>query len=210
MDFYRQAVEVIRVVPAASDVEVRRKALQLAVALTTERTATNFVELLKRELRRVQRSSHHQADTAAASDAVLSALQSCLAAFPHTVPGVITCVSFSFFILLLAYLHLCEPVRIENLISFFWSFQLAELVSSESDTVSLSALRILRETLVRFPEHAPTAVDLVLQHFPLIRNAGPLRQATWLLGEFCSSADQINEFIDLVTRSLGEVSGLEK
>lgn len=73
--------------------EVRRKALQLAVALTTEKTASNFVELLKRELRRVQRLPHHQAEAVAASDAVLSALQSCLALFPHTVSAVVTCVS---------------------------------------------------------------------------------------------------------------------
>lgn len=94
-----QAVEVIRIVPVASDMEVRRKALQLAVSLTTERTASDFVDLLKRELRRVQRAQHHQADAVSASDAVLSALQSCLAAFPHTVPGVVTCVSTIWIIL---------------------------------------------------------------------------------------------------------------
>lgn len=88
------------------------------------------------------------------------------------------------------------------------SMQLAELVSSESETVSLSALRILRETLIRFPEYAQSAVHLVLEHFPLLRGVVPLRQAAWLLGEFCANAEQIHEFIELITHSLGEVSRL--
>lgn len=79
-------------------------------------------------------------------------------------------------------------------------------MSSESEVVSLSALRILRETLVRFPENAITAVDLILEHFPLLREVAPLRQATWLLGEFCGNPEQINKFIELISRSLGEVS----
>ncbi|OQR75691.1 coatomer subunit beta-like [Tropilaelaps mercedesae] len=168
------AAEVVRVVPGASDVEVRRSALALAVALSTEYTAPNLIELLKQELRRLQTSPHHQADTAAASEAVLEALQSCLASFPETTSSVITC--------------------------------LTELVSSESESVSLSAVRILRETLVRFPEYASRAVSEVLLHFPLLRGASVLRQASWLLGEFCTSPEHISEFIEQVSISLGEKS----
>ncbi|XP_022668005.1 coatomer subunit beta-like isoform X2 [Varroa destructor] len=167
------AVDLIRVVAGASDIEVCRRALELAVLLTTERSASDLVELLKRELRRLQTSPHQQADSVQVSEAVLTALQNCLASFPRTTPSVITC--------------------------------LTELVSSESESVCISAVRILRETLIRFPEYAPRAVGLVLQHFPLLREPAAIRHVSWLLGEFCERPEHVRDFIEQVTNSLTEL-----
>lgn len=84
-------------------------------------------------------------------------------------------------------------------------FKLTELVSSESESVCISAVRILRETLIRFPEYAPRAVGLVLQHFPLLREPAAIRHVSWLLGEFCERPEHVRDFIEQVTNSLTEV-----
>ena len=44
-----------------------------------------------------------------------------------------------------------------------------------------------------------------MQSFRLLEDDDVLRQASWLLGEFCVEPDQIEQFVDAVKCSLGEV-----
>ncbi|XP_028966607.1 coatomer subunit beta [Galendromus occidentalis] len=82
---------------------------------------------------------------------------------------------------------------------------LVELVWSDEPSLALTVLRFLRETLTHHPAVRRTTLEELISSFRLLEDAKVLRQACWLMGEFCTETSQIEDFVDAIKSSIGEL-----
>jgi len=53
---------------------------------------------------------------------------------------------------------------------------------------------------------AGLVLDKMIEVFPAIKNVKIFRASLWILGEYCSTSEEIQSVMTLIRQSLGEVS----
>nr|VZI32536.1 unnamed protein product [Spirometra erinaceieuropaei] len=186
-------MDLVRIL-GASDIELRRKALELIVDLVTTRTADDLVVFLKKEILKASSSSSGSAPALSSVDAsnnegitptnknndedtyrfvlVRATREVCLR-FPSALPTILPA--------------LCDVLTY------------AELQDSKA---SIEICRLLRDTIYRHPQHRAVVLDKIMQLLPLVAGFETLRHLLWICGEFCSK-EEIAEFMLTVHKCLG-------
>lgn len=89
-------------------------------------------------------------------------------------------------------------------------FQVLDLLSDSNQTVADAVLTFAREVLHKFDHARSLIVTRLIEVFPQISpDASTHRSALWLLGEYCSTTDQIIAFIECVKGGLGDLPLVE-
>ena len=81
-----------------------------------------------------------------------------------------------------------------------------EFLSDNSELASQDVLVFIREAVQRFHHLRPVVLNKMIEVFPAIKNVKIFRAALWLLGEYCSTSEEIQNVMTLIRQSLGEVS----
>ncbi|XP_053305065.1 coatomer subunit beta isoform X1 [Spea bombifrons] len=105
--------------------------------------------------------------------------------------------------LLVRTLHSCSvrfPDMAANVIPV-----LMEFLSDSNEAAAADVLEFVREAVQRFDNLRPLIVEKTLEVFHAIKSVKIYRGALWILGEYCSTKDDIQSVMTEVRRSLGEV-----
>lgn len=70
---------------------------------------------------------------------------------------------------------------------------------------SQDVLVFIREAVQRFHNLRPIVLNKMIEVFPAIKNVKIFRAALWILGEYCSTSEEIQNVMTLTRQSLGEV-----
>uniref|UniRef100_A0A8B9HG14 Coatomer subunit beta n=1 Tax=Astyanax mexicanus TaxID=7994 RepID=A0A8B9HG14_ASTMX len=106
--------------------------------------------------------------------------------------------------LLVRTLHSCSvrfPDMAANVIPV-----LMEFLSDTNEAAAADVLEFVREAIQRFDNLRPLIIEKMLEVFHAIKTVKIYRGALWILGEYCSTKDDIQSVMTEVRRSLGEVS----
>uniref|UniRef100_A0A8B9HMN0 Coatomer subunit beta n=1 Tax=Astyanax mexicanus TaxID=7994 RepID=A0A8B9HMN0_ASTMX len=108
--------------------------------------------------------------------------------------------------LLVRTLHSCSvrfPDMAANVIPV-----LMEFLSDTNEAAAADVLEFVREAIQRFDNLRPLIIEKMLEVFHAIKTVKIYRGALWILGEYCSTKDDIQSVMTEVRRSLGEVSSV--
>ncbi|KAM8938976.1 coatomer subunit beta isoform 2-T2 [Pelodytes ibericus] len=109
--------------------------------------------------------------------------------------------------LLVRTLHSCSvrfPDMAANVIPV-----LMEFLSDSNEAAAADVMEFVREAVQRFDNLRPLIVEKMLEVFHAIKSVKIYRGALWILGEYCSTKDDIQSVMTEVRRSLGEVPIVE-
>ena len=164
---------------SAPDLEVRRKTLSLALDLVSSRNVEELVLVLKKEVQKTLASAG-------------TAVQDDVGKYRQ---------------LLVRTLHQCgikfpdiNPIIIPLLL---------DLIGDENEAAAQDVLVYVREAVQRFPNLKNNLVQKLLTEFNTVRNANIFRSAVWILGEYCSTIEEIQGSMHAIAKSLGDIPILE-
>uniref|UniRef100_A0A8C7S5N9 Coatomer subunit beta n=1 Tax=Oncorhynchus mykiss TaxID=8022 RepID=A0A8C7S5N9_ONCMY len=109
--------------------------------------------------------------------------------------------------LLVRTLHSCSvrfPDMAANVIPV-----LMEFLSDTNEAAAADVLEFVREAIQRFDNLRPLIIEKMLEVFHAIRTVKIYRGALWILGEYCSTKEDIQSVMTEVRRSLGEIPIVE-
>ncbi|NWZ66951.1 COPB protein, partial [Acrocephalus arundinaceus] len=109
--------------------------------------------------------------------------------------------------LLVRTLHSCSvrfPDMAANVIPV-----LMEFLSDNNEAAAADVLEFVREAIQRFENLRPLIVEKMLEVFHSIKSVKIYRGALWILGEYCSTKEDIQSVMTEVRRSLGEIPIVE-
>jgi len=81
-----------------------------------------------------------------------------------------------------------------------------EFLSDSSELAARDVLVFVREAVQRFESLRPVVLSKMIEVFPTIKKVRIFRAALWILGEYCSTSEEIQNVMTLIRQSLGEVS----
>ncbi|XP_016357831.1 coatomer subunit beta [Sinocyclocheilus anshuiensis] len=109
--------------------------------------------------------------------------------------------------LLVRTLHSCSvrfPDMAANVIPV-----LMEFLSDTNEAAAADVLEFVREAIQRFDNLRPLIIEKMLEVFHAIKTVKIFRGALWILGEYCSTKEDIQSVMTEVRRSLGEIPIVE-
>ncbi|XP_071943606.1 coatomer subunit beta-like [Antedon mediterranea] len=164
-------MDIMRVL-SASDLEVRKKTLDLALDLVSSRNVEEMVLVLKKEVTKTHNTGEHE-DTGKYRQLLVRTLHTCSIKFPDIAAQVI-------------------PV-------------LMEFLSDTNELAASDVLVFVREAIQRFEQLKSLVISKLLEVFPTIRNVKIHRAALWILGEYCTTVEDIQSVMTEIRNSLGEI-----
>ncbi|EPY75622.1 coatomer subunit beta [Camelus ferus] len=203
-------MDILRVL-STPDLEVRKKTLQLALDLVSSRNVEELVIVLKKEVIKTNNVSEHE-DTDKYRQLLVRTLHSCSVRFPDMAANVIPVVCN--FDDLNSEIHPYTPHKIlviqqlnsENLNCLE---SLMEFLSDSNEAAAADVLEFVREAIQRFDNLRMLIVEKMLEVFHAIKSVKIYRGALWILGEYCSTKEDIQSVMTEVRRSLGEIPIVE-
>uniref|UniRef100_A0ABI7YQM2 Coatomer subunit beta n=1 Tax=Felis catus TaxID=9685 RepID=A0ABI7YQM2_FELCA len=87
--------------------------------------------------------------------------------------------------------------------------QLMEFLSDNNEAAAADVLEFVREAIQRFDNLRMLIVEKMLEVFHAIKSVKIYRGALWILGEYCSTKEDIQSVMTEVRRSLGEIPIVE-
>ncbi|KAF0295872.1 Coatomer subunit beta [Amphibalanus amphitrite] len=86
---------------------------------------------------------------------------------------------------------------------------LTEFLSDSNELAAADVLVFLREAVQRFDNLRPLVLEQLLEAYPIIGSVRVHRAATWILGEFATTADDVQSVLTQVRQALGELPLVE-
>jgi len=86
---------------------------------------------------------------------------------------------------------------------------LTEFLSDSNELAAADVLVFLREAVQRFEYLRPLVLEQLLEAYPLIGSVRVHRAATWILGEFAATAEDVQAVMTQVRQALGELPLVE-
>lgn len=90
----------------------------------------------------------------------------------------------------------------------FQCTQLIEFLSDQNELAAMDVLVFVREAIQRFDSLRPLIISKLMETFPSIKALKIHRAALWILGEYCTEVEDIQNVMTLIRQSLGDVSSL--
>ncbi|ESO00164.1 hypothetical protein HELRODRAFT_101151 [Helobdella robusta] len=82
---------------------------------------------------------------------------------------------------------------------------LIEFLSDNNELAACDVLVFVREAIHRFEQLRPTIINKLLDTFSSIKSVKIHRAALWILGEYCTTREDIQSVMTLIRQSLGEI-----
>lgn len=82
---------------------------------------------------------------------------------------------------------------------------LMEFLSDTNELAATDVLVFVREAIQRFEQLKPLVISKLLEVFPAIKNMEVHRAALWILGEYCTTVEDIQSLMNEIRNSLGEI-----
>ncbi|XP_033739799.1 coatomer subunit beta-like [Pecten maximus] len=82
---------------------------------------------------------------------------------------------------------------------------LIEFLGDQNELAALDVLVFVREAIQRFEELRALIVAKLLEIFPSIKAIKVHRAALWILGEYCTTNEDIQSVMNLIRQSIGEI-----
>ncbi|GAU98193.1 hypothetical protein RvY_09372 [Ramazzottius varieornatus] len=79
----------------------------------------------------------------------------------------------------------------------------------QSDVAAIDVLFFLREVVQRYPKLQGVAIANLLEVLPAIKSSSTMRGAFWILGEYCNNKDDIQNTMNGIRQSLGQLPIVE-
>ena len=86
---------------------------------------------------------------------------------------------------------------------------LMEFLSDTNEVAAQDVLIFIREAMSKFDNLRTVIIERLLEVFTSIRSAKIHRAAVWILGEYCTSSDDIQSVMSAVRQNLGEIPIVE-
>jgi len=86
---------------------------------------------------------------------------------------------------------------------------LMEFLSDTNEVAAQDVLIFIREAMSKFDSLRTVIIERLLEVFTSIRSAKIHRAAVWILGEYCTSSDDIQSVMNAVRQNLGEIPIVE-
>ncbi|XP_055383058.1 coatomer subunit beta [Condylostylus longicornis] len=86
---------------------------------------------------------------------------------------------------------------------------LVEFLSDTNEAAAADVLVFVREAIQKFSSLRPLIIEKLIEAFPMIKSSKTHRAAFWILGEYIDSANQIQEFLNVLNSTLGEIPMVE-
>ena len=86
---------------------------------------------------------------------------------------------------------------------------LMEFLSDTNEVAAQDVLIFIREAMSKFDSLRTVIIERLLEVFTSIRSAKIHRAAVWILGEYCTSSDDIQSVMSAVRQNLGEIPIVE-
>ena len=83
--------------------------------------------------------------------------------------------------------------------------QLLDFLSDSDTNTAENVLVFVREAIQRYPDLKGSVVSRLIEDFNHIHSVDVHRSILWILGEYCTSVDDINRLMAELRKSLGEV-----
>uniref|UniRef100_A0A0M3I5H8 Coatomer subunit beta n=1 Tax=Ascaris lumbricoides TaxID=6252 RepID=A0A0M3I5H8_ASCLU len=174
-------MDILRVL-SASDLEVRKKTLQLALDLVSSRNVEEMVMFLRKARRffypEIGRSTDGTAEeTGRYRQMLVRTLHSATIKFPDVAANIV-------------------PV-------------LMEFLSDDCEAAAQDVLVFVREAVQRLPHLRAVVLAQLQEVFGGIRSAQIFRAALWILGEYCDTKESVTGVMEIIKKSLGELPIVE-
>jgi coatomer subunit beta len=82
---------------------------------------------------------------------------------------------------------------------------LIEFLSDQNELAAADVLVFVREAIQRFDNMNKLVISKLLENFSAIKALKIHRAALWILGEYCTTAEDIQSVMNLIRQSLGEI-----
>lgn len=168
-------MDILRVL-SSPDLEVRRKTLSLVLDLISPRNVEEIVLVLKKEVANTSNGGGEGGD-----QKDVTGYRQCLVRTLHHCS-----VRFS----------IVAPAVVPLLLDF---------LSDSDEGTAEDVLVFVREAIQRYPQLKGSVVGKLLEVFGLIKSVNIHRAALWILGEYCTSVEDISRVIQEIRVALGEI-----
>lgn len=169
-------MDILRVL-SSPDLEVRQKTLSLVLDLINSRNVEEIVLVLKKE---VASTSNGGGGEGGDQKDVTGYRQSLVRTLHHC------SVRFS----------IVAPAVVPLLLDF---------LSDSDEGTAEDVLAFVREAIQRYPQLKGNVVGKLLEVFGLIQSVNIHRAALWILGEYCTSVEDISRVVQEIRVTLGEI-----
>ncbi|PAA48185.1 hypothetical protein BOX15_Mlig004513g2 [Macrostomum lignano] len=175
-------MDVLRIL-SATDLEVRKKAMDLALELVTGRTIEEVVGVLKKEVLKTS-AAIEQEETGRYRQLLVRTLHNACIRFPDVAPQIV-------------------PTLIEFLADGDNYNEKAPTGAAED------VLVFVREAIQKFDHLKSLILQKLMESLATVKNAKIYRSALWILGEHCTEVEDIQSVMTLVRQALGDLPLVE-
>lgn len=168
-------MDILKVL-SSPDMEVKRKALSVALEMTTSRNVEEVVLFLKKQLQSTLDSNSETYDKS---------------------------VEQEFRQLLIQSIHVCAIKFSEvaaNVVHVLMDF-----LGDNNNPSAVDVIAFVREVVEKFPKLRSEITDKLISTFGDIKSGKVYRGALWIVGEYCETEEQINKAMQEIRTVLGEV-----
>lgn len=169
------AMDVLMVL-SSPDLDVRKKALQLALSMVTSKNVDDVIRLLKKELTR-----------AVSGESLLSS-QDKAGEYRHT---------------LIQAIHTCA-VRFSEIAADAVELLLS-IISELNSAAAVEVISFVKEVVEVYPDLRATVIKKLLHVLKQVKSGKVYRSILWVVGEYCLDEDEIRSVWVSIRKSIGEV-----
>lgn len=173
-------MDVLRAV-TTPDLEVRRRAVGIALTMVSTRNAEEVVAFLNKQLVKTLDTEYEK--SLEYRQLLIQSIHALAVRFG-------------------------EVVSTSSTISALMSFLAdsgASATQASASAAASDAIAFVREVVQKFPGMRPTVLSKLLEAVPTIRSGKVFRGALWIVGEYAATADEIRAVFDRVRTVIGEV-----
>ena len=163
-------MDLLRVL-SSPDMDVRRKALRIALEMVSSRNIEEVVLLLKKELMKTVEQA--QDKNVEYRQLLIQSIHTCAIKFSEVASNVV---------------HV-----------------LMEFLGDSNNPSAVDVIAFVREVVEKFPDLRSSIVEKLLRTFADIKSGKVFRGALWIVGEYCSSIEDVKEAMQQIRKVIGEV-----
>jgi len=168
-------MDLLRVLSGNPDMDIKKKVLETAMALVSNRNVDNVMSALKKELQKSQSTSetveYDKQNETEYRKLLVKTFHECAIKFPEVAHHVLSVMDYL------------------------------------SDTSGPDVILFVREVIETFPALRQQVLDKLCQNFTRIQAPRVFRVALWILGDYSSTLQQVQQSFDAIKSALNELLG---
>ncbi|KAI5450154.1 coatomer subunit beta [Naganishia albida] len=168
-------MDILKVL-SSPDMEVKRKALAVALEMTTSRNVEEVVLFLKKQLQATVDSNNETYDKSVEQEyrqLLIQSIHSCAIKFSEVAANVV---------------HV-----------------LMDFLGDNNNPSAVDVIAFVREVVEKFPQLRSEITDKLISTFGEIKSGKVYRGALWIVGEYCETQEQIQKAMSEIRTVIGEV-----